>query len=105
MTDQLYLYFADRPDIDWPIVKIGYTDNVDRRMRELKARAFVVVAGTYREIRALERALHAEYAHLRVRHTWTGREWFYLDNELATEVRGYLTWPQSWNWSVGDRIR
>jgi T5orf172 domain len=101
-----YLYFATR-NIDWPIIKIGITENIPKRMAQLKTRALVVVTDNYYSICALEQELHCEYGHLAVPHlNGIGRtEWFHREDELAADILAYLNWPNYWNWNVGTRIK
>lgn len=68
------VYFARRGKL----IKIGWSRNVRYRVSELKAKLIGTVPGD----RAEEKALHARFAHLRVR-----GEWFKKDEELLNYIR------------------
>lgn len=74
------IYFVDGGDL----IKIGFTTNMDRRMKALQAhspcrlRIILVVQGS----RIREAALHEKFAHLRMH-----GEWFKADLELHNFIR------------------
>ena len=65
-------------------VKIGYTDDVERRMNEIRTHVpteLVLLTTLKNATRQTEREMHVRFAHLRHR-----GEWFLIDNQLMAVV-------------------
>jgi hypothetical protein len=93
------VYFAQRRK--GGLIKIGYSRNVKPRMQTIRAKAIGAVPGA----REVEKKLHKQFAHLRVR-----GEWFRPDEDLMeyistraqkhepdlTDIQTAIRVPDSW---------
>jgi hypothetical protein len=75
------VYFIHAKDTEY--VKIGTTDNVERRLRAIKTSSpfELNLIGVIRGGRELEKQIHGIFQHLRIR-----GEWFYLRDDLIEFV-------------------
>jgi hypothetical protein len=104
--DIRYVYFAERRGkVDrLTLVKIGLTDNLDRRMRELRLWLIFAVACEWEFAARLERACHQQFADLR----WAQREpysteWFEVSNGLEMLIKAVQN-RELWPWDHSQEI-
>lgn len=71
----------------WDLYKIGHTDNLENRLKQLKSPQVIQTLSTDRSLN-LERELHKKYRSKRLPQS----EWFRLNPKEVDEVRRALGW-------------
>lgn len=83
------VYFVERDGF----VKIGYSSNLDRRIKEINAGDCAIPGMTISPVALLATIENAgeeteRWMHRRFDHLWVGGEWFLLDDELRSFISG-----------------